>query len=97
MRKFTARLVLVLSFAAYMLLACVPPLAILSGLRLWASGGQIEIIWWGRLDDVQEMIILVLNIILVWVWAGVAKKIINRLTRGPRERAHQALKRGEQA
>lgn len=97
MKKRNARLVLGLIFVAYLLLACAPPFALLSALRVWASGGQFEILWWGRLDEIQELIILALNIILVWAWSGYAMKIIHRLTRGPRERAHQALKGGEQS
>jgi hypothetical protein len=96
MSKFQARGILALNFAVYMIVACVPVTVFVDLLRWLAlppNASFADIVWWGIPDPMSILIIFTLNVILIWVWAGHAKKIVNqRLMKGPRTRALEALK-----
>jgi len=96
MSKIKAKATLVLIFMTYMVIACVPVMAFVDLLRWLAlppGSGFVDAIWTGILDPGQALIIFALNIILIVVWAKYTRKFVdNRLMKGLRERAQEALK-----
>jgi hypothetical protein len=96
MNKINARLMLALGFLVYMAVAWVPVITVVTILRWWAlppGSGFMDAFWSRHLDPGQEILLTALSLIVIWFWAGYVKKLINqRLFKGPRTRALEALK-----